>query len=78
MLVPVVQFLTDFWRFFGSVDSFGVSCGLLQIYHRFCSFLVDFGRVLGSHVGAIWKPKTDEKRKKIVIYIIFQGLAEFR
>ena len=46
------------------MGSFGASCRLLQIFERFGRFWVDFGPVLGSHVGAILEPKTDENGKK--------------
>ena len=55
-----------FGGFWESVDSFGEACGLIQI-DRFSMFLVDFGRVLGSHVGAILEAKTDENWREAIL-----------
>ena len=64
----------DFWVFWGSVDYFGESWGLLQIYNRFSQFLVDFGRVLGGHLGASLEAKTVENGENIDFCTIFESI----
>ena len=40
-------------------------------FYRFGRFLVDFGRVLGGHVGGSLEAKTDENWKKHYFCVIF-------
>ena len=57
------------------MEVFGQFWGVMQVFTDFCRFwrfLVDFGRVLGAHVGGILEAKTDENWKTCVFCYIFQ------
>ena len=62
MMRPCWYHFCRFLQIFGCFSRFGAilgaSCRLVQICRRFARFWVDFGPVLGSHVGASLEAKT--------------------